>query len=238
MPVGVEIINDSGRIIIDQNYLSLGFRAKGSITLNQEYSYSGSPGPTYTDVWRANPYAAATGGLLVAFRARYATRPVGVWAGGYGDTEFVGYSPDSTPPIVDWWSFGTVPATGAGNVGLEVFDAAGTPTYVSNSKPMKVVTALNDVVVGGQSITGPAGDYALCVGIPLGGVRTGSETSIGAGAYAWLEARPLWYPPTSTGFTGPEIFLPVDRKEHFSYPTGWRSGDIRASMLLVDVAGL
>ena len=244
MFTGMEIINDNGSIIIDQNYLSMSFLGKGSITLNQEYGYSfgsGTYGPYFSDAWRASPggYVSQAGAVMVAFRARYATRPVGVFDGGFDSTMFVGYSSDGTPPIVDYWFFGRGNATSVENVGLQVFDEVGQPTFISGLRSMKVVNALSDVVLQGQSLVGPAGgDYAIVVGEPFGGVRSGTETNIGAGAYAWGEVRPLWYPPTSTGFGPPTVDWIVERKESYSYPSGWRGGDIRGSMLLVDVAGL
>lgn len=255
MAFGIQALGVAGNVQIDQDHVSMSFLAKGSITLDQEISHSfssstggsggatwGPYGPYFSDAFRSSTSASAgaSGGMMTAFRARYATRPVGVleyFAGG-GTTRFVGYSPDATPPIVDWWTFGT-PAAETTQFGGVVYDASGARVWTTGGRPMRVVASKNDVVLSGDgAISAGAGDYAICVGKPLGGVRTGSETNIGAGATAWGEGRALWYPPTSTGFATPQLFQIVRRLESFSYPTGWRTGDIRATVLLVDVAGL
>lgn len=238
MGVGLEVINDSGSIIIDADYLSVQFIAKGSITLDQELS-SGT-NPTYTDAWKSSTDEAAggTNAQLIAFRARDSGKPVGVLSGGFGVNytinRFVGYS-TGTAPIVDWWSFGKVAAPG--NYGLEVRDAASNVVYSSASPPMVIAAAQSGVNFSATAISAGTGNYALCVGVPGLAVRNGSEVYSG-GYYYWLETTPLWEPPTSTGFAAPTVVRAVGKTSNVNYPTGWRGGDMIGSMLLVDVTGL
>jgi hypothetical protein len=236
---GIQVIGDAGNVQVDQDFVTMAFLAKGSITLDQEQIVGVTP--TLNDAWLSSTGAAASaaGGLLCAFRARDASRPVGVWStsGSGSSTQFVGYSTSTNPPIVDWWIFGRPPVEST-QFGAEVYDASGARVWSSAGKPMKIAAAKNDVVLDTDgAISAGTGDYAVCVGYPLGGVRSGTETPISGGAFAWIEARAMWSTPTSTGFAKPSPYN-ARRLESFSYPTGWRSQDIRATVLLVDVAGL
>lgn len=237
MTYGLKIYGADGQVQVDDVSPTLVFLAKGSITLDHELTELGvAPGFDRAFVSSTGATANASGGILCAFRARDDNAPVGIWAGGVGDTAFVGFGPFG-PPVVDWWMFGRAPPVAAGQYGLVVRDAAGRITWSAAHRPMRIVAAKNDVTVTNNTITGPAvGDYALAVGRPMGGVRSGSETSSG-GMFAWLESRAMWGAGGATGF-GAATCAPVRRLESPSYPTGWREDDIRASLLLVDVADL
>lgn len=239
MAYGLTVYGDAGQVQVDDVSPTLVFLAKGSITLDQEMRSTSQPFFDRAFVSSQNVVAAADGGMLCAFRARDNDRPVGVWSFNLsgGTTAFVGYSPFGGVPVVDWWMFGRAPAPPPGSYGLTVYDDAGRVTWSSDHRPMRIVAAKNDVLVVQNAIQAPvAGDYAVAVGKPLGGVRSGTETPA-SGQFDWLESRPLWGAAQASGFAVPTV-RPVRRLREPSYPTGWRENDIRASILLVDVAGL
>ncbi|WP_295226969.1 hypothetical protein [uncultured Brevundimonas sp.] len=239
MAYGLTVYGDGGQVQVDDVSPTLAFLAKGSITLDQEMRSTTTPVFSRAYINSQGAVASAAGGMLCAFRARDNDNPIGVWGinPSDGSTSFVGYSQFGGLPVVDWWMFGRAPAPPTGTYGLTVYDDAGRVTWSSDHRPMRIAAAKNDVTALSNPLQASApGDYAIAVGKPLGGVRSGSETPIN-GQFDWLECRPLWAAPSSTGF-GSATSRPVRRLSNGSYPTGWRESDIRASLLLVDVSGL
>lgn len=251
MPVGFESINDFGSVIIDADYYTQAFLAKGSQTLSQEYGQTTGPLPYFTDAWR-HPDASIGGGYiggtdvhLIAFRARDSARPVGILdctttgdgSGAILSTavQFVGFSDTATAPIVDWWTFGK-PAT-ASNVGLEIFRSDGNRVYHSDHKPVNVAAAIQNASTMTAIDAGSTGDYAISVGFPMEGIRSGSPTDQGSGVWAWLATRYLWGSPGSTGFAAP-VTKPTARPTANFFPTGFSEGNVPHNMVLVNVAGL
>lgn len=231
---GVTVRGAAGNELIGGSALTMAFLAKGSVTLDQEQAHYTAP---YFDrAYLGSSPAQAGGGMLCAFRPRFSDRPVGVWEffPETGTTYFVGHSQDGSHPIVDWWMFGK-PTAGATGWGAEAYHN-GQVTWSSAYKPMEIAAVVNDGERVGIS-AGRTGDWAICVGLPSGAVRSGSETS-SSGMFTWLETRLLWFPPTSTGFNAPTSWPVALGGPSGSYPTGWREGDMRATQLLVDVAGL
>ena len=241
MAWGAQLFGENGNPQIDNmGAISMAYLGKGSITLNQQLQ--SNQAPSFNRAWRA-----ASGGLisvagarLYAFRARYDDRPVGVWTEfGSGDgrvVEFVGSgNADGTFPIVDWWAFGRPPAN-TETWGAVAWNDDGQRSWSSAGRPMRIAAYVNDGAR--QAINAAwAGNYAICVGYPMGAVRSGSETPAGPGVYRWLESRLMWGAPSSTGFAAPGSNA-VLQAEANTYPTGRREGDMKATMLLVDVAGL
>lgn len=236
---GVRIFGDAGNPQVDNmGAISMGFLGKGSVTLSEQLS--AITAPVFSRAWVAPGSAVVTvsGARLYAFRARYGDRPVGVMEEQGGESRsvrFVGAgNNDGTFPIVDWWAFGRPPAN-AETYGVQAWNDNGLMSWSSAYRPMKIEAFTNDAPVSAVD-AGRAGDWAVCVGRPLGGVRSGSETSV-SGQWRWLESRVMWGYPSSTGFASPSRNV-VMQREGNNYPTGWRETDIKASILLVDVAGL
>ena len=234
---GGRIFGDVSRQVTDLAP-TMAYLAKGSITLSvQERS---TVAPVFQGAYTGGSQrATAPGAMLFAFRARLADCPVGVWNNVGESMEFVGYNAVGTLPIVDWWAFGrkTVRSEAWGaEAYLEDGRFDTRVAWSAAGRPMRVVASASDVLNPGALRAPVNGDYAICPFFPLGAVRSGSETSV-SGEFAWLESRLMWPRVDANGFAAPAK-NPVARRVNSSYPTGWREGDMRASMLLVDVSGL
>ena len=236
---GGVVFGDADNEQVSNLAVTMAFVGKGSITLNQHQAAFQTP--TFDRAYLGGSPAQAAGGMLCAFRPRFSDRPVGVWQFNPGDgtTYFVGYGPNGPVsgeyPVVDWWMFGR-PTKAAEGWGAEAYDDQGVVTWASAGRPMDIAAVTNDglrtAIAADRS-----GDWAICVGLPAAAVRSGSETS-SSGQFRWLETRLMWGAPNANGFAAPSSYPVAQGGPTGSYPTGWREGDMRATQLLVDVAGL
>lgn len=245
MPVGLQIIGDSGSIQIDQDFLNLQFLSKGSQVLNSRVSTMVDAGVStniknkVVNTWMntngvgAPPYGTDT---FIAFRPKFSGRPVGVAFSYGGIPVLVGYNASSAPEV-DWWAFGRAPARSAG-IGLEVRNAAGQIVFSDEKQSMKVMAAQSNVPVvsAGSLSAGVSGTYAVCAGWPWPAVRS-SDYEYNGGEFHFAEATCMWEPPTSTGFAAPQLYNSYARRQT-STPSGLDWSNMRSTMLLVDVAGL
>jgi hypothetical protein len=243
MPAGFQVFNDSNTVQVDQDYLCLQFVAKGSQTLTTRMTAAGimDPGVASSvqsqtgNAW-VNPLGTGApsfaGDGLVAFRARGGGR-VGVGYTNTGLPVFIGDSP-TAGPIVDWWQFGRAAVRSSG-AGLEVYDASGNLVFSDAQRPMKLEAVANDVnIISAPSLTGPNGDWAICTGATWPSVF--SFISQG-GEWHYVEGIPMWEAPSNTGF-GPPLMRNAFARKNSQIPNGLDYSQAKATMLLVDVAGL
>lgn len=156
MPAGLQVINSNGFVQIDENFRNLVFKEKGT--------FSGSP------------YTFTKSGLISPVLAFRSTGPTGVGLdyisrGAGGAHTWHALDPGFNG---DWWLF-DVPTDLGGNVGLQVFTAAGNLAFDSNRKYMKPY---------------PNGQIAY-------GLHTTSSDPLGVfeptGTFGWVFSTPPWY---------------------------------------------
>lgn len=244
MPVGLEVVGDAGSVQIDQDYMVLQFSSKGSCVLNSRCDTVVDPSITSSIKSQVTQSWINTNGVgqppfmggdtLVAFRPKISSRPVGVAFGPYGPT-FIGWSNTSGAPEVDWWAFNRAQVRSSG-LGMEVYDASGNIVFSDAQKAMPIVAIANDVYAQSQGITaGAAGTYALCVGTPFPGVGSYTYQS---GQFHYVEGSPMWEPPSTTGFAAALTRNSFARLSNDAGQFGITYGNTKATLLLVDVAGL
>jgi hypothetical protein len=139
MPVGIEIINDSGSVLIDSNWRNFGFRSKFSVTITAYYTSPPNP-PS----WLGQTYHFTTPGTAAQVVACKASllRPVKLnsYFDGANWTHnwcflISGLSTESE--TVEFYIFDVMEGT-ASNVGIEIFNEAGERAYHSDFPVMKI----------------------------------------------------------------------------------------------------
>jgi len=132
MPAGLQIFNDDGAVIIDENYFNLVLRQKveGNTIATEYVTGTGSKitlnynGPSYPLIaWQCAEEIMMQGFTRSGTNFDFTMRCAGTAGTAY--TLFVFGEPD---PIADY-----------GNFGLEVFNAAGQRVYHSGAKPARIV---------------------------------------------------------------------------------------------------
>lgn len=161
MPVGFQSIGDHGVYQIDELYQNLQLRAKGTFANHTAVSLANATMP------------------VIAVRTTHANGALFIGGGFSGST----YTFNFRNPVVsgDYWIF-DVPVD-SGNVGLQIFNAAGAMVFDSSLDYMKMAGA---ATIG--TSTEPAGKtYAwIQTGTGLNEANSGSSGSIYRQGYALL----------------------------------------------------
>ena len=132
MPVGLQIINDSGYIQIDDTYRNLQLVQIIPVSI-----------PTGTGTPRTITFTGSNAAVLVARNQGlvYAMCDLHVDAGGTNYTGYVYYNNGTgSAKTMYFYLFDTVDTVDTHGVGLEVFDPTGKPVYSSKNKNMSVST--------------------------------------------------------------------------------------------------
>lgn len=141
MPTGLQVLNDSGDIVIDEEYRSFALKSSGSATMGS--TDIGGTAAIYTvDITVTN----CTTPMLALKAANYVS-VLGVNVSGSTYTWTV--SSNVASFSFDWWCF-DVAAVPADTFGLAVYNAAGELVFHSSSKAMRVVRS-DDAGTGGTS---------------------------------------------------------------------------------------
>ncbi len=227
MPVGAEFINDNGRQIIDQDYVSMCFLGKGRTTLDEETIYTGQYG--FRSIWSKFGTSTSPNGMIIAFRP-VGGAAIGIRTGGWTGSSFFGYQVGSAPQV-DWWVFGRPPRHDGGMAGLEIYDPNGQAVYSSVTSTVPVVASVIQSTT--PNINVGAGNYALAVGFPMPDVfGTGTIRGDGSGGYLYNEGRFVWTHSNGAFFSQ---FVQYERRQKNFFPIGSGSGR-RATALLLDVS--
>lgn len=139
VPVGIEIINDSGSVMIGSDWRNFGFRNKFSVTITAYYT--SPPNPTS---WLGMTYSFTTPGTaaqVVACKAAV-LRPVKLNSYFSGSSWYHNWCfliPDisTASETVEFYIFDVMEGA-ASNVGIEIFTEAGERAYHSDFPVMKI----------------------------------------------------------------------------------------------------
>lgn len=132
MPEGLQIFNDSGFIQIDANYLNMELKSKGSAVIGPSNMANGGStiGKVSFSVGGENPSIAfISSGMAACYLASRS-----------GSTfTFEIYNGENANNTVEWFVFDNSNNDGAGNSGLQVFNAVGRLVFDSNKKYLRVL---------------------------------------------------------------------------------------------------
>lgn len=151
MPAGIYILNDSGTVQIDENWRNFGFRAKTPLDVHIPANQN----------FLANTYSFSVAGEAVLIAPVTTNLCVNVvrteFSGGVWTFHLIilrqfhqTYAEYETAQI---YVYDVMPVSGFGNVGLEVFNAAGERVFHSDMNPMKS----RQVLSGDTGYTGTSG---------------------------------------------------------------------------------
>ncbi len=139
MPVGIEIINDGGSVLIDSYWRNFGFRSKFSATITAYYTSPPNP-PS----WLGMTYSFTTPGTAAQVVACKASllRPVKLNSYFTGSSWkhnwcFLISGTATESETVEFYIFDVMEGA-ASNVGIEIFDEAGQRAYHSDFPVMKI----------------------------------------------------------------------------------------------------
>lgn len=139
MPVGIEIINDAGSVLIDSNWRNFGFRSKFSASITAYYTSPPNPAS-----WLGMTYNFTTPGTaaqVVACKAAL-LRPCKLnsyydGANWYHNWCFLISGTSTESETVEFYIFDVMDGS-ASNVGIEIFDDVGARAFHSDFPVMKI----------------------------------------------------------------------------------------------------
>jgi hypothetical protein len=192
MPIGLQVLNDNGDIVIDEEYRNFALHAKGTATMG-----STDIGGTALIYACTITVTGCTTPMLALKSANY----VSVIGASVSGSTFTYEIYSNTPSFTfDWYVF-DVAAVPADTFGFAVYNAAGALVFHSSSKAMRVVRS-DDAGTGGTSgIALAAGrTYAVIQGANGWRVRNFFRAQQGTWKYISYSA--------GHKFTGDTLFIP------------------------------
>ena len=130
MPFGIEIQNNNGRIIIDENYANFGFLSTNTSAAAQGSTYPGLVGNTITDLIVARSNTSANG---------YVSKTAGVGTSKLWATTGIGGASSYIYYVIR--RFSTLVSTSTSRYGVEVYTNTGNVAFTSNiSKNFDIIT--------------------------------------------------------------------------------------------------
>lgn len=130
MPFGIEIQNNNGRIIIDENYANFGFLSTSTSAAAQGSTYPGLAGVVSSDLVVARANTSANG---------YVSRTAGVGTSKLWATTGIGGASSYIYYVIR--RFSTLVSTSTSRYGVEVYTSTGNVAFTSNiSKNFDIIT--------------------------------------------------------------------------------------------------
>lgn len=167
MPAGLLIVNTSGTVLIADTNPNYSLKSSGSGTTN-------GVGSLVVTVTGVQPVIAFRSGSAVFHRS----------TGVSGSTFTFTFASAVAGAVIEYWVFDVRGTPSAGNMGLQVFDVAGTLMFDSSAK-IALVAGDMAFSADGQSIALPAGRAYAALAIASGRTRQGRTTLEANGFYTW-----------------------------------------------------
>jgi hypothetical protein len=132
MPIGLEIVNDSGTYVVTSEHKNLQLKNKGTLTLPATV---GSSSGTWPGVAQAQ--ISVTAGTLpfIAFRS---SSLVGVTSYVSGGTLYITFFSPTPSASISWYVFDFISSASTSGIGLQVFDDAGGVTFESEIGELRI----------------------------------------------------------------------------------------------------
>lgn len=229
MPAGFQIVNSSGVVQVDENYVNLGLVAKGTITIPAG-GIGGLAAPAQISFTGVSPILCIRPVNTFAF-IRSVTKSGSTYAytvnGGFAT------SGNSSPlaETFNWYIFDRMSQIGTTNYGIQIYNAAGEITFNSSANPMRVAAV--GQIPNASLATAPAtvsasqsGTYAACIS----NGRLDTAVASTQPPVSWVIKEGIKI--NSTGGTTAGVF---------DFTIGTLNGPVSnagAQILLVDVSGL
>lgn len=135
MSAGLQIINDSGVVIIDENYPNLVLSSKGTVTTTGTY-YAGGSGYAAFTIYSSSFTVSATTPMVALYCSAGPVSGSCAYANGVWTVTI--YSA-FTARTVEWYLFDKPQTVGGSGVGLQVFDASGVCVFTSSSSSCTIL---------------------------------------------------------------------------------------------------
>jgi len=201
-----EVKNEQGKVIGNQDMVTLGLRQTWSATCNlrafngAEAIQSGAAQirSQVNNAWYSTFSLPGGAEDFLAFRPTNG-KPVGIGFMPNGGRCFVGESTDNVPPTLDWWLFSPRGGPREHGFGIEIKRADQSIAFSNMDNPMEIVAITVDGS-GGSVYANAPGDYAVCPGIPV--VRPITYNYDQATGKFYVVEQAFMFEPYGNGFTG------------------------------------